>query len=140
MSIARRPEPATLLYNGSLTYGPNKDAVRWFVGEILPSIQAVRPDVRSLVVTGTVPDDCRDLASVSGVCLTGYLSSLDEILSAATVCVVPLRAGGGTRLKILEAWAARVPSRQYVGRSRGPPWSRRREALALLPTTKKNVC
>lgn len=108
LSLDRTPEPATLLYNGSLTYGPNKDAVRWFVAEILPKIRQVIPNAK-LVVTGKVPDDCRDLAQISGVCLTGYLDSLNEVLSTAMVCVVPLRAGGGTRLKILEAWAAGVP-------------------------------
>ena len=108
LTLNRKPEPATLLYNGSVTYGPNKDAVRWFVEEILPRVQKSVPEAK-LVVTGKVPDDCRDLAQVPGVCLTGYLDSLDDVLSTATVCVVPLRAGGGTRLKILEAWASGVP-------------------------------
>ncbi len=104
----RTPVAGRLLYNGALTYGPNKDAVRWFVESILPRVREVVPEAH-LVVTGRVPDDCRELAQSPGVCLTGYLDDIRSALDEASVCVVPLRAGGGTRLKILEAWAAGVP-------------------------------
>ncbi len=102
------PALGRLLYNGALTYGPNKDAVRWFVESILPKVREAVPEAH-LVVTGRVPEDCRDLSQNPSVCLTGYLDDIRTALSEASVCVVPLRAGGGTRLKILEAWAAGVP-------------------------------
>jgi polysaccharide biosynthesis protein PslH len=103
-----RPVPGRLLYNGALTYGPNRDAVRWFVAQILPRILQRHPEVR-FVVTGRVPADCRDLTQNPHVCLTGYLTDIREALSEASVCVVPLLSGGGTRLKVLEAWAAGLP-------------------------------
>jgi polysaccharide biosynthesis protein PslH len=103
-----RPIAGRLLYNGALSYGPNRDAVYWFVEEILPKVRESVPEAQ-LIVTGRVPDDCRELAQNPGVCLTGYLDDIRTALAEASVCVVPLRAGGGTRLKILEAWAAGVP-------------------------------
>jgi glycosyltransferase involved in cell wall biosynthesis len=105
---ASRPVTGRLIYNGSLTYGPNRDAVRWFVEAILPEIVRRRPDAH-LVVTGRIPDNCKDLAGHPNVCLTGYLDDVRDALEEASVCVVPLRSGGGTRLKILEAWAAGLP-------------------------------
>ena len=104
----RNPAAGRLLYNGALGYGPNEDAVRWFLNSILPKI-AERAPAAHLMVTGRVPESCRDLEENPRVCLTGYLPDLERPLAEAEICVVPLRAGGGTRLKILEAWAAGVP-------------------------------
>jgi glycosyltransferase involved in cell wall biosynthesis len=100
-----------LLYNGALTYGPNRDAVRWFSQEILPKVTAHVPEAY-LLVTGRYGTE--DTAGIAGlddgrVRLTGFVPDLRPVLAGAAVCVVPLLAGGGTRLKILEAWAAGVP-------------------------------
>lgn len=103
-----KPISGQLIYNGALTYGLNKEAVRWFAARILPEIARRYPEVK-LVVTGRVPEDCRDLAENPLICLTGYLDDIRDALSEASICVVPLLGGGGTRLKVLEAWAAGLP-------------------------------
>jgi polysaccharide biosynthesis protein PslH len=105
----RNAEQGCLIYNGGLTYGPNRDAVEWFATEILPKVAIQIPEAH-LVVTGRY-----DLAAVRALTenprirLTGFLPDLRPTLERAALCVVPLRAGGGTRLKILEAWAAGIP-------------------------------
>jgi len=103
------PVPGRMIYNGALTYGPNHDAVAWFVRDILPKIVEQVPEAH-LVVTGRYDADAeREYAGEKRVRLTGFLSDLRPTLAEAIVCAVPLRTGGGTRLKILEAWAAGIP-------------------------------
>jgi glycosyltransferase involved in cell wall biosynthesis len=88
-----------LLFVGAMHYPPNASAVRWLVQELLPEL----PGAQLLVVgEGVVPDHPRVRA-------TGYVESLDEVWRGASALVVPLRAGGGTRLKVLEAMAHGVP-------------------------------
>ena len=101
--------PGRLIYNGALSYGPNRDAVLWFVEAILPKIREQVPEAH-LVVTGRAEAAPESLRRHPHVTLTGFLPDLRPTLAAAQVCVVPLRAGGGTRLKILEAWAAGLPT------------------------------
>ena len=98
-----------LIYTGSVTYSANLDAVRYFVREILPLVRRVRSDV-TLVVTGSTDGvDIGDLAAQEGVSFTGWLPDVDSILTESAVCVVPLRIGGGTRLKVLQAMAFGTP-------------------------------
>ena len=105
----RRPKPGYLIYQGALTYGANLDAVRWFASDVHPLIARDYPDAR-LRVTGRAEGvelgDLRDSAAVE---LVGYVDDIREALAEASVCVVPLRQGGGSRLKVLEAMAAGVP-------------------------------
>jgi glycosyltransferase involved in cell wall biosynthesis len=99
----------TLIYAGSPTYAPNLDAVRWFVTEILPRVRAVRPTVR-LVVTGR--HDGIPIASLGqgdGVIFTGQVADVAAHVAGSAVSIAPLRRGGGTRLKILEAMALGTP-------------------------------
>lgn len=101
--------PGRMIYNGALSYAPNKEAVLWFVEAILPKIVEQVPDAH-LVVTGRAESAPDTLKTHPRVLLTGFLPDLRPALAEAQVCVVPLRAGGGTRLKILEAWAAGLPT------------------------------
>lgn len=101
-------KPLQLVYNGSPTYKPNRDAVLWFAREILPRVRRILPDVR-LCVTGRFDANDTELTGLSAVQLTGFLPDVRLTVAESSVCVVPLRSGGGTRLKILEAWAANVP-------------------------------
>ena len=106
---AGRTVPGRLLYNGALTYGPNLEAVRWFAADVLPLVAAQVPDAH-LVVTGRSDNlAIDDLRADPRVRLTGFLPDLRPALDEAALCVVPLRSGGGTRLKILEAFAAELP-------------------------------
>ena len=118
------PKPGRLIYPGSITYSANFDAVRYFVGEILPKVRAVRPDV-SLQVTGATGNvNLAELAGNGPVTFTGYVDDAKALVAHSSVCVVPLRIGGGTRLKILESMALGTP---VVSTSKGA------EGLALTP-------
>ncbi|MBN1979704.1 MAG: glycosyltransferase [Anaerolineae bacterium] len=108
-SVNRCPEPATLLFTGGMNWLPNVDAVRYFCREIYPHVKAQRPDVRLLIVGRDPAPEVQALASDPTVTVTGQVPDVRPYFGQATVFVVPLRAGGGTRLKILEAFAARVP-------------------------------
>lgn len=107
--VAVQPEPDTLIYSGALTYEANFDAVNHFLRETFPLIQAQRPGVK-LFVTGKL-DGVRlnDLSHNDGVIFTGYLDDVRPRIAQSWVSVVPLRVGGGTRLKILESLALGTP-------------------------------
>ena len=95
----------TVLFVGTLGYPPNADAVTWFAGEILPRIRLRLPSAKLRVVGCHAPDSVRALAATGQLTLVSDAADLRPHYSEAALCVVPLRAGGGTRLKILEAMA-----------------------------------
>jgi len=99
-----------VLYQGGLDWYPNRDAVQFFASEILPRVRRSRPGTR-FVVAGRNPSPAfrRRLASVPGLEITGTVPDMRPVLSRASVCVVPLRIGSGTRIKILEAAAMGKP-------------------------------
>lgn len=103
------PQSDTLLYNGALTYGANLDAVRYYVDRIYPLLSSRLPDVRLLVTGRTGGVDLTGIGDCPGVERTGYVQDIRDVLKKSAACVVPLREGGGSRLKILEAMAAGVP-------------------------------
>jgi glycosyltransferase involved in cell wall biosynthesis len=98
-----------LIYPGAVTYSANLDAVRHFVGEIFPIIRRSRPDFEFWVTGSTEGVDVGDLEAVEGVKFTGRLPEVDTAIAESTACVVPLRIGGGTRLKVLQAMAVGTP-------------------------------
>jgi len=103
------PQPGTLVYNGALTYSANYDAMRYFLEAILPQIRAQSPEVTMRITGSTQGVDIPALRLPESVALTGYLPDVRPAVAGAWACVVPLRAGGGTRLKILEAMALGTP-------------------------------
>lgn len=111
--VSHFPEPWTppatnlLLYTGSLTYAPNLDAVSWFTYEVLPLVQQAVPTAR-LVVTGALPR-AGATPRRPDIELTGVVDSLDRVYRESRVFVAPLRAGTGTRIKLLEAMAIGMP-------------------------------
>jgi sugar transferase (PEP-CTERM/EpsH1 system associated) len=103
------PQPDTLIFTGGLTYGANFDAAQWFLQEVFPLIQARRPQVK-LAITGKLDGAPVDrLPRPPGVELTGYLDDIRPRIAQSWVSIVPLRIGGGTRLKILESLALGTP-------------------------------
>jgi glycosyltransferase involved in cell wall biosynthesis len=103
-------EPFTLLFVGTLGYAPNADAARVFCTEILPRIQdgAERPVVARIVGGGATPA-VRRLGALPGVEVVGAVADIAPCYRDAHVAIVPLRAGGGTRIKALEAFARGRP-------------------------------
>ena len=97
--------PAHLIYIGSMDWYPNEDAVGFFADEVLPRIQERVPDVRFSIVGGNPSARVQKLAERKGIVVTGRVPEIKPYFAEATVFVVPLRIGSGTRLKILEALA-----------------------------------
>lgn len=101
--------PCRLIYAGSMTYAANEEAVRWLLAEILPRVRRARPEVDCWVTGSTSGVDVQALPNASQVTFTGHLPDVRPAIADATVSVVPLRSGGGTRLKILQAMALGTP-------------------------------
>lgn len=101
--------PNTLIYNGALTYSANYDAMRTFLAEIYPLVRQQNPAVTLSITGSTKGVDLTGLRLDDSVRLTGYVEDIRLPVAGSTVCVVPLRQGGGTRLKILEAMALGTP-------------------------------
>ncbi len=100
------PSGDELVYVGSMAWFPNVDAVRFFSTEILPRIAAAIPTVK-LTVVGHLPNRgvVADLRNDPRLTFTGLVEDIRPIVTRAAAFVVPLRVGGGTRLKILDALA-----------------------------------
>ena len=104
------PRETDLAFVGSMDWMPNVDGVHYFVREILPLIRRERPTC-SLTVVGRKPSpDVLALAQADPLIrITGTVSDIRPHLWGARICIVPLRIGGGTRLKIYESMAGNVP-------------------------------
>ena len=98
-----------IAFSGNMEYHPNVQAVRWFAREIWPRILQVRPDAQWLLIGKNEHAIQSLIAGSPQVRCTGMVEDAIAELSRATLAVVPLLSGSGTRLKILEAWAAGVP-------------------------------
>jgi glycosyltransferase involved in cell wall biosynthesis len=107
--VAAPPQPGTLIYSGALSFSANYDAVHYFLRDIFPLILAQAPDTR-LFITGSTQGVAIDqLPQMPNVHFTGYLESVWPAVAASWVSVVPLRLGGGTRLKVIESLALGTP-------------------------------
>jgi glycosyltransferase involved in cell wall biosynthesis len=100
----------TLLYVGAMHYYPNADAVSFFFETMYERIRQAVPEVRVHVVGHDPPPDIQGLARLSGVEVTGSVTDVRPYYEGSTVFIVPLRLGGGTRLKIVEAMAMGLPA------------------------------
>lgn len=97
-------DPPIVVFTGSMDWEPNIDAVEYFCREIWPSILTAFPNARFQIV-GRNPHPRVQRLKNASVEVTGMVPSVTDYLRSATVVVVPLRIGGGTRLKIFEAMA-----------------------------------
>ncbi|MDP9201100.1 MAG: glycosyltransferase family 4 protein [Gemmatimonadota bacterium] len=94
-----------IVFVGAYSWQPNRDAMEYFCSEVLPLLRA-RGIGSDVTWVGRAPDAVkRDYAERYGLRVTGYLHDIRPVVQRAACYVVPLRAGGGTRLKILDAWA-----------------------------------
>jgi len=99
-------ESLTVLYQGGMDWFPNRDALEYFVHAILPLVQKEIPGVRVIAAgRNPSPEFRARFSDVAALEFTGTLADLRPVIAKAAVCVVPLRIGSGTRLKILEGGA-----------------------------------
>jgi glycosyltransferase involved in cell wall biosynthesis len=95
-----------LIYTGGMNMFANRDAVEWFIESIWPLIKAQLPDVRFLAIgQNPSPQVLRAAADDSSIEAPGFVDDIRPWVSRAAVYVVPLRVGGGTRLKVIDAMA-----------------------------------
>lgn len=104
-----QPRPNALVYNGSLTYSANYDAMQWFLAEVWPQVRAERPDATLTITGSTAGVDLAGLALDQSVTLAGHVPDVRIPVAEASLAIAPIRQGGGTRLKILEAMALGTP-------------------------------
>ena len=99
-------EPDSLVFTGSMDWMPNEDGILYFVNAILPLIRKQRPNVKLWVVGRRPGKKIQALAeSDPGIVVTGRVEDIRPFIAKGAVYIVPLRVGGGTRLKIFEAMA-----------------------------------
>lgn len=102
------PDP-TALFCGAMDYSANIDALRWFFSEIYEKVRSKIPNIRVLIVGRSPVPEVMAYSKLQGVTVTGAVPDVRPFYERAWVQFVPLRIGGGTRLKILESMAMRTP-------------------------------
>jgi len=100
--------PPTILFQGTLRYPPNAEAARYLVNEVLPKLARRMPDIEVRLVGVSTPA-LEELDDQPQVSVVGRVADITDELARADLVVVPIRFGSGTRLKILEAFAHRIP-------------------------------
>ncbi|MGD1993987.1 MAG: glycosyltransferase [Anaerolineae bacterium] len=105
----RTPAPtmgaAALVFTGKMDFRPNVDAMLWFARHVLPLVRQEVPEAHLWVVGQRPHRRLEPLREHPAVTLTGWVKAVQPYIAGATVYVAPLRMGGGTRLKLLEAMA-----------------------------------
>ena len=104
----RPPRPGTIVFSGLMSYYPNQQAVRWFLDDIFPLVLQKVPTAR-FVVAGAAPPRWLTARADERLEVTGWVPDIRPYLRQAAVVIAPLRVGGGTRVKILEAQATARP-------------------------------
>jgi len=104
--VDRLTEQPAILFLGGMHWPPNLQGVRWFIQNVFPVLQVQIPDVHLYVVGKSPPTN---LVSIPGVEFTGYQENAQPYWEQSRVFIVPLLAGGGMRVKILDAWAHGIP-------------------------------
>jgi glycosyltransferase involved in cell wall biosynthesis len=99
-----REEPGTVVFVGGFGHRPNVDAALWLGLEIMPLLRALQPGVRLIIVGDNPTKAIQSLAS-EDIIVTGRVSAVEPFLERAAVVLAPLRAGGGMRVKVLQAMA-----------------------------------
>lgn len=100
----------TLLFVGSFGYEPNVDAILWFSGRVMPLLRARHGRARLLVAGANPPPAVRRLERHPDIKVLGFVENLSRLYQRVTLAIAPMPAGGGTRIKVLEAAANGVAS------------------------------
>lgn len=109
LPTGRLDGPPTVLYVGAMSWEPNIEAVTFLARRVLPVVRASSPDVRLRIIGRNPAAEVLALAALPGVEVSGTVANVVPYLREAHLLAVPLEVGGGTRIKILEAFAAGLP-------------------------------
>jgi glycosyltransferase involved in cell wall biosynthesis len=101
-------EPHSLVFTGAMSYIPNSDGMIHFLDTTFPLIQKAIPDIKLYIVGNHPPKTLINRAS-HNVIVTGFVDDVRPFIDRSSAYIVPLRMGSGTRLKVLEAMAMRIP-------------------------------
>ena len=104
----REREPGSIVFNGVLDYRPNLDAALFLVDEVLPLVRARHPEARVTIVGRGDPAELTQV-QLPNVEATGEVPDVRPYLEQAAVVAVPIRAGSGTRFKVVEGLAVGAP-------------------------------
>jgi sugar transferase (PEP-CTERM/EpsH1 system associated) len=108
--VDRLPDARTVLHIGTMYWPPNVEGVLWFAHEVWPQVKASVPDARFAIVGARPPRELQALAEADpAIEVTGYVADPTEIFRRTAVSIVPVSAGSGMRVKILEAFARGLP-------------------------------
>lgn len=102
------PEPNSLVFTGMIGYVPNSNGILYFIESILPIIQKQIPDIKLYIVGKKPPQSVLNKAS-DNIIVTGFVDDVRPYIHRSSVYIVPLKMGGGTRLKVLEALSMKKP-------------------------------
>jgi len=102
--------PNRIAFIGTTHVDANRDGLRYFMRDVFPLVRQEVPDLEVDIVGGEPPPDIRAFDSLPGVTVTGFVDDVRDYMARATALIVPLRSGGGTRLKILEGLSYGVPT------------------------------
>jgi len=111
LPVARRADSLKVLTMGTLYYPPNADGIRWFFREVFPLICREIPQTKLTIVGKNPPKDFLQFAQESqgSIVVTGYVPDLDPYFAESCLMVIPVWAGGGMRVRILEAFTRGMP-------------------------------
>jgi glycosyltransferase involved in cell wall biosynthesis len=109
--VPQNGHPPTVLHLGTMFWPPNVSGVLWFAQEVLPLIHEQIPDAQFVIIGKNPPEEVEALCVDPRVRVTGYVpdADLERYLAETDVFVVPLHAGSGMRVKILDAWMWGLP-------------------------------
>lgn len=128
------PPANDLVFVGTLDYRPNVDAALWFAREVLPLIRMQHPELRFRLIGRRPHHALRALHDDQTVIVTGEVEDTRPALATAATVVIPMRIGGGSRLKLLEALAMAAPVVSTTMGAEGIPGLRNGEHLLLADT------
>ena len=99
-------DPNMILFTGTISYYPNTEGILWFYETIWPRIKELKPEAKFCIAGKSPPPEVQKLSATDKqIVVTGAVDDMRDFYGKASVVVVPLRVGGGTRLKILEGMA-----------------------------------
>jgi glycosyltransferase involved in cell wall biosynthesis len=102
-------QPRRITALGVMFWPPNAEGALWFAREIWPLIRTQQPQLTFTIVGKDPPDYLTQLHGTDGIEVLGFVTDVESILAETAVFVVPLRAGGGMRVKILDTWSWGLP-------------------------------